>query len=82
MIGVQEHSWLKAQRRLGTRMAAAAMALVFEKFSAGKIRSPGAYLQALVNRAGAGELYLEKSFRGAGMRSLRAINEASGSRTL
>ena len=64
MIGVSEHAWNVAQDRLGKQVATAAFALVFEKHSAGEVASPGGYLRGMVDKAGAGELHLERSFYG------------------
>jgi len=64
MVGVSEHAWAIAQERLGPQAAAAAMALIFEKFSDGEVASPGGYLRGMVEKAGAGELHLERSFYG------------------
>ncbi|MFG6542384.1 plasmid replication protein RepC [Sulfitobacter sp. M22298] len=64
MIGVSEHAWNVAQDRLGKQVATAALALVFEKHCAGEVSSPGGYLRGMVEKAGAGELYLERSFYG------------------
>jgi len=64
MIGVSEHAWNVAQDRLGKQVATAAFALVFEKHSAGEVASPGGYLRGMVEKAGAGELHLERSFYG------------------
>lgn len=64
MIGVSEHAWHVAQDRLGKQIASAALALVFEKHYAGEVASPGGYLRGMVEKAGAGELHLERSFYG------------------
>jgi replication initiation protein RepC len=64
MIGISEHAWNVAQDRMGTQVATAAFALVFEKHSAGEVASPGGYLRGIVQKAGAGELHLERSFFG------------------
>lgn len=64
MVGVSEHAWGVAQERLGPAAAAAAMALIFDKFSDGDVASPGGYLRGMVDKAGAGELHLERSFFG------------------
>ncbi|MBA4491582.1 plasmid replication protein RepC [Paracoccus sp. S1E-3] len=64
MIGVSEHAWNVAQDRLGKQVASAALALVFEKHCAGEVASPGGYLRGMVEKAGAGELHLERSFYG------------------
>ncbi|SDF00949.1 replication initiation protein RepC [Paracoccus isoporae] len=64
MIGISEHAWNVAQDRLGKQVATAALALVFEKHCAGEVSSPGGYLRGMVEKAGAGELHLERSFYG------------------
>ncbi|MDE4142134.1 plasmid replication protein RepC [Phaeobacter gallaeciensis] len=64
MIGVSEHAWNVAQDRLGKQVATAALALVFEKHCAGEVSSPGGYLRGMIEKAGAGELHLERSFYG------------------
>ena len=64
MVGVSEHAWTRAQERLGPQAATAAMALIFDKFSDGEVASPGGYLRGMVEKAGAGELHLERSFYG------------------
>jgi len=64
MLGISEDAWAVAQQRLGPQMAAAALALIFDKFNAGKVASPGGYLRGMVEKAGAGELHLDRSFYG------------------
>jgi replication initiation protein RepC len=64
MIGVSEHAWNLAQERLGPQIATAALVLVFDKHCAGEVASPGGYLRGMVEKAGAGELHLERSFYG------------------
>jgi replication initiation protein RepC len=64
MIGISDHAWNVAQDRLGKQVATAALALVFEKHSAGEVASPGGYLRGMVEKAGAGELHLERSIYG------------------
>ena len=64
MIGVSEHAWLEAQEGLGKQAAAAAMVLVFDKHARGEVASPGGYLRGMVEKAGAGELHLERSIYG------------------
>ena len=64
MIGISEHAWNVAQDRMGTQVATAAFALVFEKHSSGEVASPGGYLRGMVEKAVAGELHLERSFYG------------------
>jgi replication initiation protein RepC len=64
MIGISEHAWNLAQDRLGPQIATAALVLVFDKHAAGEVASPGGYLRGMVEKAGAGELHLERSFYG------------------
>lgn len=64
MIGVSGHAWHVAQDQLGKQLATAALVLVFEKHCAGEVASPGGYLRGMVEKAGAGELHLERSFYG------------------
>ena len=64
MVGISEDAWGVAQQRLGPQMAAAALALIFDKFNAGEVASPGGYLRGMVEKAGAGELHLDRSFYG------------------
>ena len=42
----------------------AAIALIYDKFNAGEVASLGGYLRGIVEKAGAGELHLERSFYG------------------
>lgn len=64
MIGVPQHAWNIAQDRLGKQVATAALALIFEKYCAGDVTSPGGYLRGIVRKGRAGELHLERSFYG------------------
>ncbi|MGR3661781.1 MAG: plasmid replication protein RepC [Paracoccaceae bacterium] len=64
MIGISEPAWNIAQERLGPQIAAAAIALIYDKFNAGEVTSPGGYLRGMVEKAGAGELHLDRSFYG------------------
>lgn len=64
IIGISDHAWLAAQEVMGKQMAAAAMALVFDKHAKGEIASAGGYLRGMTEKAGAGELHLERSFYG------------------
>ena len=63
-IGISDHAWLAAQEVMGKQMAAAAMALVFDKHAKGEVTSAGGYLRGMTEKAGAGELHLERSFYG------------------
>ncbi|MEJ6396119.1 plasmid replication protein RepC [Gymnodinialimonas sp. 2305UL16-5] len=64
IIGISDHAWLAAQQVMGKQMAAAAMALVFDKHAKGEVASAGGYLRGMTEKAGAGELHLERSFYG------------------
>jgi len=64
MIGISEPAWNLAQDRLGPYVASAAVALICDKYSTGDIASPGGYLRGMVEKAGAGELHLDRSFYG------------------
>ncbi len=64
MVGVSEHAWTVAQEKLGPQLASAAMAMIFDKFNDGEVSSAGGYLRGMVEKAGAGELHLERSFYG------------------
>jgi replication initiation protein RepC len=64
MIGVSEDAWNLAQDRLRPQIATAALVLVIDKHCAGEVASPGGYLRGMVEKAGAGELHLERSFYG------------------
>ena len=64
MIGVSEHDWNLAQDRLGPQIATAALVLTFDKHAKGEVASPGGYLRGMIEKAGAGELHLERSFYG------------------
>lgn len=64
MIGVSEQAWTRAQAQMGKAGAAAALALIFDKVHAGTVTSPGGYLRGMADKAGAGELHLERSFFG------------------
>ena len=64
MIGISEHAWNVAQERLGPQIAAAAIALIYDKYNAGEVASPGGYLRGMVEKAAVGELHLDRSFYG------------------
>ena len=64
MVGISEHAWNVAQKALGPEVAAAAVALIYDKHSAGEVSSPGGYLRGMVQKAQTGELHLDRSFYG------------------
>lgn len=64
MCGISDNAWNKAQQVLGPFVASAAIALIFEKYNGGEIKSAGGYLRGMVEKAMAGELNLDRSFYG------------------
>jgi replication initiation protein RepC len=62
--GISEDAWNAANKVLGPQIAAASIALIYDKHSNGQVLSPGGYLRALVQRAQAGELHLDRTFFG------------------
>ncbi|MEO0467579.1 MAG: plasmid replication protein RepC [Pseudomonadota bacterium] len=64
MVGTSEHAWNVAQKALGPEVAAAAIALIYNKHAAGEVNSPGGYLRGMVQKAQEGQLHLDRSFYG------------------
>ncbi|GFE66976.1 plasmid replication protein RepC [Litoreibacter roseus] len=64
MVGISEHAWNVAQKALGAEVAAAAIALIYDKHAAGEVASPGGYLRGMVQKAQDGQLHLDRSFYG------------------
>lgn len=64
MVGISEDAWNKAQQILSPYVAAAAIALVYDKHISGEVNSPGGYLRGMCEKAKTGELHLERSFYG------------------
>ncbi|MBO6727838.1 MAG: hypothetical protein JJ911_19425 [Rhizobiaceae bacterium] len=64
MVGISEHAWNVAQKALGPEVAAAAVALIYDKHAAGEVSSPGGYLRGMVQKAQDGQLHLDRSFYG------------------
>ncbi len=64
MAGISEDAWNVSQRALGPAVAAAAIALIFDKHTTGEVKSPGGYLRGMVEKAKVGELHLDRSFHG------------------
>ena len=64
IVGISEDAWNIANGVLGPAVAAASIALIIDKSTNGEIKSPGGYLRGMVEKAGAGELHLERSFYG------------------
>jgi len=64
MVGISENAWNAAQQALGPAVAAAALALIYDKHATGEVSSPGGYLRGMVEKGIAGELHLDRSFYG------------------
>lgn len=64
MIGISGDAWQSAQLTLGPHGAAAAVALITDKYSEGSVASPGGYLRGLCQKAVVGELQLARSVYG------------------
>ena len=64
VAGISEDAWNVAQRTFGPEVAAAVIALIYDKHATGEVLSPGGYLRGMVEKARAGELHLERSFYG------------------
>jgi replication initiation protein RepC len=64
MAGISEDAWNASQRILGPHIAAAAVALIFDKYSSGEVSSPGGYLRGIVDKHKSGDLHLARSFYG------------------
>lgn len=64
MAGVSEDAWKLSLSTLGADASSAAVALIFDKYSSGEVKSPGGYLRGLIGKAQIGELHLARSFYG------------------
>ena len=64
VAGISEDAWNVAQQTFGPEVAAAVIALIYDKHAIGEVVSPGGYLRGMVEKARAGELHLERSFYG------------------
>ncbi|MFG6541298.1 replication initiation protein RepC [Sulfitobacter sp. M22298] len=62
MVGISEHAWNVTQERMGTQVATAAFALVFEKHGTGEVASPGGWRGGMAEEAGARNLHLKHCF--------------------
>jgi replication initiation protein RepC len=72
MAGISEDAWNVSQQILGPHVAAAAIALIFDKYSTGEVSSPGGYLRGIVEKAKSGDLHLARSFYGR-LNEVRAV---------
>lgn len=64
VAGISEDAWNLAQQTFGPEVAAAVIALIYDKHATGEVVSPGGYLRGMVEKARVGELHLERSFYG------------------
>jgi replication initiation protein RepC len=64
IIGISEDAWAVAQCAMSREEAAAALALITDKYSDGVVSSPGGYLRGLALKAKNGELHLARSVFG------------------
>jgi len=64
VAGISQDAWNVAQDTFGPEIAAAVIALIYDKHATGEVMSPGGYLRGMVEKARAGELHLERSFYG------------------
>lgn len=64
MVGISENAWNVAQQALGSAVASAALALIYDKHATGEVSSPGGYLRGMVEKGLAGDLHLDRSFYG------------------
>lgn len=64
MAGISEDAWNAAQKVMGPGIAAAAIALIFDKLTDGEVKSPGGYLRGMVEKAQVGDLHLDRSIHG------------------
>ncbi len=64
IAGISYDAWQNSQEAMGPLAASASIALIFDKYSEGSIKSPGGYLRGLVEKQKTGDLHLERSFYG------------------
>lgn len=74
---IHRHAWQEANRLMGQRGAAAAIIATLQKYQAGDVDRPGAYLRGMSERASKGELNLGRTFHG-----LKDVSRSSAMTTL
>ncbi|MDX0486886.1 replication protein C [Sinorhizobium medicae] len=67
--GISEDARARAVEQMGEQQAAVAVAVTLEKYDRQEVSSPGGYLRAMTDRAGAGELHLARSVFGLAARN-------------
>ncbi|WP_229707559.1 replication initiation protein RepC [Bombella mellum] len=63
-LGISRHAWAQASNVLGQYEAAVAIAVISARQAEGRIRSPGGYLRAMIDRQLRGELNLDRTLYG------------------
>ena len=61
MMGIEASAWMRAKQTMGAIAASATLAAILQGFS--RIRSPGAYLQALSSKAATGQFSVAQTVR-------------------
>ena len=69
IAGISVELWRQTNQKLGQYQAILSIALIYEKLSDGQIKSPQAYLNAMIKRNDSGNLHLMRSFYGQLSRS-------------
>lgn len=63
-LGISHHAWAQASNVLGQYETAVAIAVISARQAEGKIKSPGGYLRAMIDRQLKGELNLDRTLYG------------------
>lgn len=63
VIGISPNAWNDARVQMGRNLAAAALAVIYQKYTMNEIREPGGYLRAMTDRHRAGQLKLDLSIK-------------------
>ena len=63
-LGISRHAWAQASNVLGQYETAVAIAVISARQAEGKIKSPGGYLRAMIDRQLKGELNLDRTLYG------------------
>ena len=63
-LGISRHAWAQASNVLGQYETAIAIAIISARQAEGKIKSPGGYLRAMIDRQLKGELNLDRTLYG------------------
>ncbi|WP_282803146.1 plasmid replication protein RepC [Bombella apis] len=63
-LGISRHAWAQASNVLGQYETAVAIAVISARQAEGRIRSPGGYLRAMIDRQLKGDLHLDRTLYG------------------